>query len=161
LSKERDSVTSGLDPNETGVESLVRGFFEEAINTGDLSAFDRYCGENYVWHGGADPGGLGDVSGLDNFKDAVAMFFNGFPDLKVEILDMLVDGDKAAVRFRETGTHLGPFVGIAATGNVVSFAGMGIYRAEGGQLVEEWFVDDSRAIFEQIGAIPVIREADD
>ena len=35
---------------------------------------------------------------------------------------------------------------------------MGIYRAEGGKLIEEWFVDDSRAIFEQIGAIPVIRE---
>jgi predicted ester cyclase len=160
LIKERDSVTGGLGSNETGVESLVRGFFEEAINTGDLSAFDRYCGENYVWHGGADPGGLGDVRGLDNFKDAVAMFFKGFPDLKVEILDMLVEGHKAAVRFRETGTHLGTFVGFAATGKQVTFGGMGIYRAERGKLVEEWFVDDSRAIFEQIGAIPVIREAD-
>jgi predicted ester cyclase len=142
------------------VEALVRGFFEEAINTGDLDAFDKYCGPDYIWHGGADPGGLGDVHGLVNFKKAVAMFFTGFPDLKVEILDMLVDGERAAVRFRETGTHRGPFVGVAPTGNSVTFAGMGIYRADGGKLVEEWFVDDSRAIFEQIGAIPVLREED-
>jgi len=140
------------------VEALVRGFFEDAINTGDLDAFDRYCGPDYVWHGGADPGGLGDVHGLEAFKAAVKTFFTGFPDLRVEILDMLVEGDRAAVRFRETGTHEGEFVGIAPTGRTVTFAGMGIYRAEGGKLVEEWFVDDSRAIFEQIGAIPVIRD---
>ena len=48
--------------------------------------------------------------------------------------------------------------GLTVSGHV-TFAGMGIYRAEGGKLVEEWFVDDSRAIFEQIGAIPVIRDA--
>lgn len=140
------------------VEALVRGFFEDAINTGDLDAFDRYCAPDYVWHGGSDPGGLGDVHGLEDFKQAVAMFFTGFPDLEVEILDMLVDGDRAAVRFRETGTHRGTFVGVAPTGSSVTFSGMGIYRAAGGKLAEEWFVDDSRAIFEQIGAIPVLRE---
>jgi predicted ester cyclase len=140
------------------VETLVRGFFEEAINTGDMAAFERYCASDYVWHGGADPGGLGDVHGIEDFKRAVAMFFTGFPDLRVEILDMLVDGDRAAVRFRESGTHLGQFVGVAPTGNKIMFSGMGIYRAQGGKLVEEWFVDDSRAIFEQIGAIPVLRE---
>ena len=139
------------------VETLVRRFFDEAINTGNLDAFDEFCSPDYVWHGGADPGGLGDVRGLAAFKEAVDGFFTGFPDLKVEILDLLSNGDKAAVRFRETGTHLGVFVGFPATGRKVTFSGMGIYRADGGKLVEEWFVDDSRAIFEQIGAIPVIR----
>lgn len=86
-------------PTSSDVERLVRGFFDKAINTGDLAVFDKYCAPDYVWHGGADPGGLGDVHGLDAFKRAVAMFFTGFPDLKVEILDMLVDGDRAAVRF--------------------------------------------------------------
>jgi predicted ester cyclase len=142
------------------VETLVRGFFEEAIDTGDLDAFDRFCSEDYVWHGGSDPGAIGDVHGIERFKAAVGTFFTAFPDLKVEILDLLVDGDKAAVRFLETGTHEGPFVGVAPTGKKVAFSGMGIYRAAGGKLVEEWFVDDSRAIFEQIGAIPELRESE-
>ena len=38
----------------------------------------------------------------------------------------------------------------------MEFHGIGIYRVEDGKLDEEWFIDDSRAIFEQIGAIPVI-----
>ena len=140
------------------VETLVRGFFAEGGGVGDLDAFDRFCSEDYVWHAGSDPGALGDVRGLENFKAAIADFFVAFPDLKVEILDLLVDGDKAAVRWIETGTHEGTIAGVPATGRKVSFAGMGIYRAEGGKLVEEWLVLDSRALFEQIGAIPELRD---
>ena len=72
--------------------------FGGVILSSPLEAFDEYCREDYIWHGGADPGGLGDVHGLADFKKAVGMFFTGFPDLHVEILDMLVDGDRAAVR---------------------------------------------------------------
>lgn len=139
------------------VETLVRRFFDDAINARNLDAFDQFCSPDYVFHGGADPGALGDVHGLAGFKDAVAEFFTAFPDLRVEILDVVSSGDKAAVRFRETGTHLGSFIGFDPTGRSVIFAGMGLYRAERGKLVEEWSHDDSRALLEQIGAIPVIR----
>lgn len=142
----------------TGLERLIRGFIEEAINTGNLDAFERFCSADYAWHGGADPAGLGDVQGIENFKAAVGGFFTGFPDLYADILDLVVEGDRAAVRFRESGTHNGVFVGFPPTGRRVTWSAIGIYRAEGGKLVEEWFVDDSRAIFEQIGAIPVIRQ---
>jgi steroid delta-isomerase-like uncharacterized protein len=143
---------------ESDVGTLVRRFFEEAINSRDIDTFDEFVADDYVWHGGADPGGLGDVHGIERFKAAVQTFFTAMPDLHVEILDLLVDGDKAAIYFRERGTHLGEWVGVAPTGNQLSYTGMGIYRAENGKLVEEWFVDDSRTMFEQIGAIPVIRD---
>lgn len=133
-------------------ERLVRKFFDEAINRGDLDAFDAVCSPDYVWHGGSDPGQLGEVRGLDAFKEAVASFFRGFPDLKVTIEDAIGEGDRVAVRFQEVGTHQGEFVGIPATGRTVTFGGMGIYRVQDGLLAEEWFVDDSRAILEQLGA---------
>ena len=141
-------------------ERLVRKFFDEAINRGDLDAFDAVCSPDYVWHGGSDPEQLGDVHGLDAFKEAVAAFFRGFPDLEVTIEDAIGEGDRVAVRFREVGTHNGEFVGIPATGRTVTFAGMGIYRVENGLLAEEWFVDDSRAILEQLGAKLVPPSAD-
>ena len=81
----------------TSLERLIRGFIDEAINTGDLSAFDRFCSADYAWHGGADPAGLGEVHGIENFKAAVGGFFTGFPDVHADILDLLVEGDRAAV----------------------------------------------------------------
>lgn len=153
------STAAAANTAPPSVATLVREFFSEAINGHSTDAFDNYCSADYVWHGGADPGSLGEVRGLGPFKEAVATFFTGFPDLHVEILDLVAAGDRAAVRFRETGTHLGTFVGIGATGKKLEWAGMGIYRAEAGKLCEEWFVDDSRAIFEQLGAIPMLRDS--
>lgn len=139
-------------------EAIVRRFFEEAINGHDLGLFDELCSPDYVWHGGSDPGAIGDVHGIERFKAAVATFFDAFPDLEATILDLIVGGDKVTVRFVERGTHQGTFVGIPATGKKVEFHGIGIYRVADGKLAEEWFIDDSRAIFEQIGAIPEFRD---
>ena len=139
-------------------EKIVRRFFEEAINGHDLDLFDELCAPDYVWHGGSDPGAIGDVHGIERFKAAVQTFFTAFPDLEATILDMVVTEEKVVVRFVERGTHQGTFVGIEATGRPVEFHGIGIYRVEGGRLAEEWFIDDSRAIFEQIGAIPTLRD---
>jgi steroid delta-isomerase-like uncharacterized protein len=139
-------------------ERLVRRFFEEAINGHDLDLFDELCSTDYVWHGGSDPGAIGDVHGLERFKAAVDTFFTAFPDLEATILDTVATEDKVVVRFVERGTHDSTFVGVPATGKPVEFHGIGIYRVADGKLVEEWFIDDSRAIFEQIGAIPKLRE---
>ncbi len=139
-------------------ETIVRRFFEEAINGHDLDLFDELCSPDYAWHGGSDPGAIGDVHGIERFKAAVATFFDAFPDLEATILDTVVGGDKVVVRFVERGTHRGTFVGFPATGKPVEFHGIGIYRVADGKLVEEWFIDDSRAIFEQIGAIPEFRD---
>jgi steroid delta-isomerase-like uncharacterized protein len=139
-------------------ERIVRRFFDEAINGHDLDLFDELCAPDYIWHGGSDPGAIGDVHGIERFKAAVATFFDAFPDLEATILDTVVGGDKVAVRFVERGTHRGTFVGFPGTGKPIEFYGIGIYRVEDGKLAEEWFIDDSRAIFEQIGAIPEFRE---
>lgn len=139
-------------------ERLVRRFFTEAVSGHNLDLFDELCSPDYVWHGGSDPGAIGDVHGIERFKAAVQTFFTAFPDLEATILDTVATEDKVVVRFVERGTHQGTFVGVEATGLPVEFYGIGIYRIEDGKLAEEWFIDDSRAIFEQIGAIPKLRE---
>src|SRR5678815_2603945 len=72
----------------TDSERLVRRFFSEAINGHDLDLFDELCSQDYIWHGGSDPGAIGDVHGLERFKAAVATFFTAFPDLEATILDL-------------------------------------------------------------------------
>jgi len=130
-------------------EGIVRGFFGGAINTHDLDACAAYCSDAYVWHGAA-----GDVVGLPSFKAALAGFFAAFPDVQADILDLVAGTDRVAIRYRETATHRGDFMGVAATGVVARWEGMAIYRASHGLLVEEWSVADTLSLLTQIGASP-------
>jgi predicted ester cyclase len=131
------------------IQSVVSGFFAEALNPRDLTAFDRFCAPDYRWHGmdGAE------VLGLEAFKCEVEMFFDAFPDLTVDVRDIVVGHDRAAVRFRETGTHRGQFGDLAPTGITASWDGVAIYRAENELLVEEWSVSDRLGMLEKLGAI--------
>lgn len=131
------------------IRSVVAGFFAEALNRRDLPAFDRFCAEAYVWHGMAGV----EVSGREAFKREVGLLFQAFPDVSVEVLDIVVGGDRAAVRFRESGTHLGDFAGVPPTARVVMWDGVAIYRVADGLLVEEWSVSDRLTILETIGAL--------
>jgi steroid delta-isomerase-like uncharacterized protein len=132
-------------------ERLVRRFFAEALAARDMAALRELCGADYVWHGSANP--RDDVVGLDAFEASVAGFYDSFPDCEVEVLDVVADGDRAVVRFTETGTHKAAFMGIAATGRRVHNYGIAIYRAREGRLVEEWSVADRLSLLRQLGAV--------
>ena len=129
---------------------IVRAFIDEALNQHDLSAFDRFCADDYLWHGmdGAE------VRGLEPFKREVEVFFDAFPDICVDVLDIVAAGNRAAVRFRESGTQRGSFAGTLPTGTRASWDGMAIYRVENGLLVEEWSVSDRLGLLQKIGALP-------
>lgn len=132
------------------IDAIVRAFIEEALNQHDLSAFNRFCASDYVWHGmdGAE------VRGLEPFKREVEVFFDAFPDICIDILDIVGASDRAAVRFRESGTQQGGFAGTRPSGQRASWDGMAIYRVADGLLVEEWSVSDRLGLLEKIGALP-------
>ena len=54
-----------------------------------------------------------------------------FPDLRVEVLDTIAQGDKVVARNRWTGTN-------AQTGERVEFHGFVLWRVADGKLVERW-----------------------
>jgi steroid delta-isomerase-like uncharacterized protein len=62
-----------------------------------------------------DPAG-GDVTGTEAFKQFVAVYRNAFPDLHFELEDVIAEGNRVAVRWTSTGTHLGELMGIPPNG---------------------------------------------
>ncbi len=70
------------------------------------------------------------------------------------MMTLFAEGDKVVVRYRFTGTHSGPFLGVAPTGKTVSVQGIAIYRIAEGRIVEGWALSDTWGAMQQLGAIP-------
>ena len=73
-----------------------------------------------------------------------------FPDYRWDLQHLLVDGHQIAAHFNDTGTHLGPFLGIPATGRTVTTQEFAIYRLEAGKITEVWVTADNLGLLEQL-----------
>ena len=85
-------------------------------------------------------------------RDWIAPFLASFPDTRMEILDLIAEGDRVAARFECAGTHTGEWLGHAPTGR--RFARIdeaGFYRFRDGRIVESWGVEDTLTRLEQLG----------
>jgi predicted ester cyclase len=82
------------------------------------------------------------------------MMRGAFPDLRMNVQDMLVEGDKVAVRVLMSGTHQGEFLGMSGTGRRFSATSIDIVRVVDGKAAEHWGVTDTMAMMQQLGALP-------
>ena len=95
---------------------------------------------------GVDPG----IEGIRFFiKD---IMHKAFPDLKVEILQMIAEGDLVNTYKVFHGTHSGDFMGIAPTGKEIKLYVMDIVRLQGGQYIEHWGIRDTHALLQQLNS---------
>ena len=82
------------------------------------------------------------------------MIRNAFPDLHLDLEDVVAEEDKVAFRYTMSGTHRGDFMGMPPTGKPFSVAGMILARVVGGRFTERWSNLDALGLMHQIGAIP-------
>jgi steroid delta-isomerase-like uncharacterized protein len=130
-------------------KAIMRGMIEELWNQGKMEAADKYFSADHV-----APDIPTVPPGPEGVKMIAGMFLNAFPDLHMEIEDIIAEGDKVVARFVETGTHKGDFMGVPATGKSVKFAEVGILQIQDGKIVKSWYNLDQFGLMQQIGAIP-------
>lgn len=135
-----------------GNDRILERVAQEVFNRRDLGKVDELFADDYVLH---DPTAPDEIRGRDGFRAYVRNFHEAFPDLEVEQLDQLVDGDRVATRFVIRGTHEGELFGVAPTGSTVTVDGTIISRIEGDRIVEEWTVVDVLGLLQQLDAVRV------
>ena len=95
----------------------------------------------------------GVLEGRHEIERIYRLWLTAFPDLSFTIEDLLVDGDRAVVLCRVTGTHTGEFFGTAPTGRRIEVAGAFIYRLADGFIVHERRVLDFTGLLVQVGVL--------
>ena len=134
------------------LRALQRHFFAEwnKGKTAALAEIDATCSPSIVFH---DASGR-DIHGLKDFRQNMSEQFDAFPDNRATLDDVIVEGDKTAVRYTVTGTHKGAFMGIPATNKKVTGWTIQIDRFVGGKCVEAWERMDTLGFMQQLGVVP-------
>ena len=118
---------------DTGPAGVYRGFIE-AVNRQDLEEAGRFVDaaryrENCVGftHG---------FVGWDEAKESVRQVWKGLPDLRVELAQILADGDVALAHGTVRGTATGRLYGAPATRRSFQASFFDYVRVQDGQIIE-------------------------
>jgi predicted ester cyclase len=110
-------------------KAVVRRFITEALSGRNLSAADDVLAPNYVNRmTGAD---------LAAFKQMLTSMSTALTDVRLEIEDLVAEGDSVVARWKMAATHTGSLMGEEPTGKRVSSRGLTYYRLVNGQIVED------------------------
>jgi predicted ester cyclase len=129
-------------------EQVFRRVIEEGYNMGNLAALDALFALNFVEHqdGFVPPN-------VEGVKGNIVSLRAAFPNLKLTIEEMIVNGDKTWARITARGTHQGLFMGQPPTGKSFAITVIDVCRFENGKIAEHWGVADRIGVMAQLGLL--------
>jgi steroid delta-isomerase-like uncharacterized protein len=114
-------------------EALMRRWFRDVWKAGGETTVDELLAPNIE---GFLEGQ--DINGPMGFQDFRRRLLDAFPDLAVEVEDMVEQGNRVAIRWRCRATHTGHGLGFPATLKKVTFRGMSWVEIQNRKIVRGW-----------------------
>lgn len=134
---------------------LVRRFFSEGFNKGSLTHVNEFIASNFVNHDPATP----DLpSGPEGYKQLITTYRTAFPDVYMNIEDMIAEGNQVVVRWTAHGRQTGPLMSIPPTGKQGTVTGISIFRLTDGLITETWVNWDTWGMLQQLGVVPSLAQ---
>jgi len=125
-------------------EMQVRNFIEDVWNGRSYESASRLFSESYV-----NPFGTGPSARVEPIR----RYHQAFPDLHLDIEELIVAGDTAVLRMTFRGTDTGGYVGRSPTGRAVEEWVVDIMHFEDDKVVREWIGADKLGLFIQLGVL--------
>lgn len=135
----------------TSTADLARSYFE-AVAAQDIDAMASH----YAPGGGGPIHGLVDLKVDGNYREWFTNLFASFPDWKFEVLNLVADGDRAAVEWRATATFNGTakFEGMDPNGASLDVQGCDMVTFKDGKIQRIDAYSSGTEIMRQLGALP-------
>jgi steroid delta-isomerase-like uncharacterized protein len=135
--------------SERDNEMLVRRFVTEAINGRRLDLLEQFLAPDYADLSAGTRAGFS----VEDLRGEFENWFRAFPDHRVEIEQLVAAGDLVATRSACSATHRGEYCGVAATGQIITFAAHEMYRVRNGLISEHWEIWDEAGVLRQLGIL--------
>ena len=135
------------DQNKAVVRRIIEDYWNKKNPALAVELFAADCS----WHipGGELPRGVQGAAQL------YGSYATAFPDFRLTIEDIVVEGDQVAVSYSFTGTNKGQLGAVPASGKRVTVPAIAIFRLAGGKVTEARLVWDTLSLQQQIGALPM------
>ena len=134
-------------------EQVVRQFMEQVRSGRDPDAATRYFAPVVQAHQITSEGETTVPPTPADYASHVRGFKQAFGEYAFTVEELIAQGDRAFVRWRRQGRHLGSIDGEAPTGKPLTEIGSAVYRAEGGRIVEYWILLDRNGLELQLGRL--------
>ncbi|HET9589396.1 MAG TPA: ester cyclase [Anaerolineales bacterium] len=118
---------------ESKNKALVRRYYEEVLNRGQLHIFDELADPEFISY---TPDGTGIDFSI--YKQTIAGTLAAMSDLHVTVEDQIAEEDKVVIRWKATGTPQVEFAGIKPDGKLITVTAIHIHRVQNGKLIEHW-----------------------
>jgi ketosteroid isomerase-like protein len=117
-------------------KEVVRRLVAEVLNGGHLAVIDELYAPELA----------------PAAKRWIAPFRASFPDVHMEIAELIAEGDRVVGRFTCSATHLGEWLGHPPTGRRFERVDeVSIFRFRDGRIVHVWSLEDTLARLRQLG----------
>ncbi|MEK4075096.1 ester cyclase [Paenibacillus sp. FSL R5-0486] len=131
-------------------EQIVRTFFEEVRSGRNPDYASSVMAEQVLAHQVISEAEVTVTRTPSDYTDHVREMIEAYGEFSLEILELLTQGDKVYVRWRQTGTHVGEVDGYSPTKLPVIEIASAVYRVENERIAEYWIQIDRLGIEKQL-----------
>lgn len=97
----------------------------------------------------------GRAQGIEGPLAASKTFHAAVPDLRCDVDQMIVAGDRVIAHLRFTGHFTGTFNGVRGAGQPIDFIATDIYRIRDGKIADNWHIEDNLTLLRQLGIVKI------
>lgn len=146
-------LTTPPAPNHRPIDTNHRRIIEliDAWNAHDPKRVAACYAADYV---GEDVGAPGFQRGPEEIRKVTQVYLRAFPDLHIDLDDLILDGDKAVIVWTLRGTQRGTFMRIPPTHRPVAVRGTTSVEMKAGLITRATRIWDVAGLLRAIGLLP-------
>ena len=120
-------------------KETVRRLVDDVLNGGRLDVIDELYAPELA----------------DAAREWIAPFLASFPDIRMDIIELIAEGDAVVGRFTCSATHTGTWLGHPPTGRRFdNIDEVSIYHVRDGRITRTWTLEDNLTRLQQLGLPP-------
>ena len=130
----------------TEAVEIVRRFYDEIWNRGNLAAIPDICDRDMAFRGS-----LGEEKrGHEGFADYVKFVRGALDEYRCHIEETVTEGNRVFAKMLFVGVHRGEFLGRAPTGKTLKWAGAALFKIRENRIAELWVLGDLHGLIRQL-----------
>lgn len=134
------------------LKAKIQSVYDQAYNKGDMDVLDDIVASDYMrYH---PP--MKSVQGLDGYKKFIGDVRGAYSGFAMTVEDIMLEGDKMAVRLVLSGKHVGqaPTLQAPPTGKQVEMKCCSVIYWQNGKIATEYAYNDYLGLVQQFGQVP-------